>query len=66
VHTRGAVEAPVLLEHRLDLNGDQSVLGRPLSRRLLPLPAQPGNGVLIHKLIDQAVEFVAHLTVEQT
>jgi hypothetical protein len=36
------------------------------SRRLLPLPAQPGNGVLIHKLIDQAVEFVAHLTVEQT
>ena len=33
-----AVEAPVLLEYRLDLSGEPGVLGRPLSRRLLPLP----------------------------
>lgn len=39
--TGGAVEAPVLLEHRLDLSGDHSVVRRPLPRRLLPLP--PGG-----------------------
>ena len=57
----------MLLEHRLDLSGDQSVLGRPLSRRRLPLPpgiedtaghaqllAQPGNRVMTCELIDQA------------
>ena len=61
---RGAKEAPVLLEHRLDLSGDHSVVRRP---RLLPLPsvvvataghiqlpAQPGVGMPISKLINQA------------
>ena len=57
-----------LLEHRLDFSGDQGVLHLPLSRRcLLPVlpgvvtaagpsqPAtQPGKGVLISELIDQA------------
>jgi len=67
----GAVEAPVLLEHRLDLSGDHSVVvRRPLPRRLLPLPpglvatagqiqlpAQPGDGMPISKLINQAKPF---------
>jgi hypothetical protein len=42
VDLRRAVEAPVLLEHRLDLSGQACILGRSLSRRLLPLP--PGVG----------------------
>jgi len=63
----GSVEAAVLQKHRLDLSGDQSVLGRTLSRRLLPLPpgveataghaklpAQPGVRVLVGQLVDQA------------
>jgi len=68
VDPRRAVEAMVLLEHRLDFSGDQGVLRLPLSRRrLLPaLPgvvtaaghsqsaAVPGDGVLISQLIDQA------------
>jgi hypothetical protein len=62
-----SVEAPVLAEHRLDLNGEVGVLGRPLSRSLLPLPpgvvaaaghpqlpAQPGHRVAISEFIDQA------------
>jgi hypothetical protein len=67
VDPRRAVEAPVLLEHRLDLRSEPGVLGCPLSRRLLPLPpgiepapghrqlpTQPGERVLSGKLIDQA------------
>jgi hypothetical protein len=68
VDPRRAVEATVLLEHCLDFSGDQGVLRLPLSRRrLLPVlpgvvtaaghsqPAtQPGDGVLISELIDQA------------
>jgi len=68
VDPRRTVEAMVLLEHRLDFSGDQGVLVFPLSRWcLLPVlpgvvtaaghsqPAtQPGNGVLINELIDQA------------
>jgi hypothetical protein len=67
VDPRGSVEAAVLLKHRLDLSGDQSVLGRTLSRRLMPLPpgveptavqaqlpAQPGDRVLVGQLVDQA------------
>jgi len=57
--SRGAVEAAVLLEHRLDLSSDNSVLSRPLPLRLLPpgvvpaaghaqLPAQPAHGEAIH------------------
>jgi hypothetical protein len=64
VHGRRTVDDPVQLKHRLDLSCDQSVLDRPLSRRLLPLPpgieaiashaqlpAEPGDGVLINELI---------------
>ena len=66
----GSVEAAMLLEQRLDLSGDHSVLSRTRSRRLLPLPpgveataghaqlpAQPGNGVLICQLLNQAKPF---------
>jgi len=53
--SRGAVEAAVLLEHRLNLSTYNSVLGRPLPRRLQPpgvvlaaghaqLPAQTARG----------------------
>jgi len=63
--SRGAVEAAVLLEHRLDLSMCNSVLGRPLPLRLLPpgvvsaaghaqLPAQPAHGEAIHQVVDQA------------
>jgi hypothetical protein len=38
VDPRRSVETPMLLEHRLDLSGEPGFLGRPLSRRLLPLP----------------------------
>ena len=46
VDSGGAVEAKVLQEHRLDLSGDQGILGRPLSRRLLPLSTgvEPATG----------------------
>lgn len=67
VDPQGAVEVPVLLEHRLDLSDEPSGLSRPLSQHLLPLPpgevaapgypqlpAQPGHRVLISELIDQA------------
>ena len=67
VDPRGSVEAAVLLEHRRDFSGDRRVLGRTLSRGLLPLPpgvdaaaghaqlpAQRGDGVLLGQLIDQA------------
>lgn len=39
VDPRGSVETAVLLEHCLDLSGEPSVHGRPLSRRILPLPS---------------------------
>ena len=63
--SRVAVEAAVLLEHRLDLSSDNSVQGRPLPQRLLPprvvpaaghaqLPAQPAHGEAIHQVVDQA------------
>jgi len=62
----------MILEHRRDLNGDHSVLGRSLRRRLLPLPpgveatsghaqlpAQPGNRVFLSQQVDQAKPFGA-------
>ena len=64
---RRSVEAAMLLKHRRDLSGDRRVLGRSLSRRLLPLPpgvkaatghaqlpAQPGHRVAACELVDQA------------
>ncbi len=63
---RRSVEAAMLLKHCCDLSGDRRVLGRSLSRRLLPLPpgvettaghaqlpAQPGHRVTTCELIDQ-------------
>jgi hypothetical protein len=67
VDPRGSVDGAILLEHHLDLSGQSGVFGHKLSRRLLPLPpcvvataghaqlpAQPGDGVLLGQLIDQA------------
>lgn len=66
MHALGRVEAPVLREDGLDIIGDKSVLGQPLSRRLLPLPpvveaaachpqklVQTGDGVTVYELTDQ-------------
>ncbi len=67
VYARGAVEASVQLEHLLHLSCDIGVLGRPLSRRLVPLspgvvtaaghanlPSQPGDGAAAFQVVDQA------------
>ena len=63
---RRSVEAAMLLEHHSDLSGDRRVLGRSLSRHILPLPpdiettashaqlpAQPGHRMATCELIDQ-------------
>lgn len=65
--SRRSVETAMLLKHRRDLSGDRCVLGRTLSRLLLPLPpgvetttshaqlpAKPGHRVAACELVDQA------------